>query len=100
MVGDRGTEPLYQVQYVIDLGLNRGVRLAAGPRIVPLAYAIAPSIEAKAMLGERRGGDRGLFLQQSEQEMFGPDVTMLQALGFLHRSVEHARHFCAERYLD
>ena len=56
--------------------------------------------QAQAALMQDVGGETLLFAQQSEQQMLGADVLVIQPLGFLRAIGQHALALMAQRQID
>ena len=56
--------------------------------------------KAQAALVQNLGGETLLFAQQSEQQMLGADVLVIQPLGFFGAIGQHALALMAERKID
>ena len=56
--------------------------------------------EAQAALVQNLGGEALFFSQQTQQQMFGADVAMRKALGFLRGIGENPLAFIAQREID
>ena len=61
---------------------------------------LADGGQAQAALGEDLGGEALLLAQQAEQEVFGADVLVGEALGLLGGVGEHALALVGEREVD
>ena len=56
-------------------------------------------LEAKAALGQDARRNAVLLAAQAKQQVFGPDVVMTEAVGFLRGSMQPALDLGTERYL-
>src|SRR6185295_7120068 len=61
---------------------------------------IENGVKSQTTLVKNLGGHGTLFAKQAEQEMFGSDVSMLEAVAFLVCESENVLRFRRQRQLD
>ena len=71
-----------------------------GLLVQQLDDVFAHGIEAHPLFHEDGGRDRALFAQDAEQQVFGADVVVQQAVRFFGRELQHPLGFGAERDFD
>ena len=73
------------------LGAGGKIDLAAAvlPKPAQLFNHFAHAIRFQAQFAQYTAGDAAIFLDQAEQQVFGPDRALVQALGFLMSQAEH-----------
>src|SRR5205085_1385672 len=89
-------------QVARELGEVRRLLLLRGARVVARLSRdlLAHCVQTQAALVENLGGHRALFAKESEQEVFRPDVSVLEAVALLVRVCENAFRFGRERQFD
>ena len=80
----------------------RRLLLLRGARVVARLSRdlLAHCVQTQAALVENLGGHRALFAKESEQEVFRPDVSVLEAVALLVRVCENAFGLRRERQFD